>query len=227
MAPSRSASQARLAISPHGEQLVGGRCPRPVGPGTDDDTDGTAGQERAHGGGGLDDLVGVVLALEPPGRAPRAGVARGGQDPQVAALGIMHAVGDPGCLVATFDDVGLAVAVEVGQRRGRKVAVRREPGEPGQGGPGGRVDGVLFLAERWRHRVEGAALEVAESQRGPHGRGVAGLRVAGRVLHGDEPALGAVGVEGLVTAGVRGGRVADPDEHGVIGRPGVAGGAGG
>ena len=141
----------------------------------------------------------------------------------MAALGIVHPVGEPRRLVATFDDVGLPVAVEVGQRRGRKVAVRREPGEPGQGGPAGRVDGVLFLAQRWRHRIEGAVPEVAERQRGPNGRGVARLRVAGRVFHGYEPALGAVRVEGLVTAGVRSGRVADTDEHGVIGR-GVGGG---
>ena len=134
----------------------------------------------------------------------------------MTAPGVVHAVGDPRRLVATLDDLGLAVAVEVDQGRGREVAVRREPGEPGQGGAGGGVERVLLLAQRRGHRVECGALKIPERQRCSHSRGMACLGVTGRVLHGHEPALGGIGVERLVPAGLWRGRVADAHEDGVI-----------
>ena len=72
--------------------------------------------------------------------------------------------------------------------------------------------------------TSGPALEVADGQGGRHRRRGPGRVVAGRVLDGHVPAPGPVRVEGLVAALVGSGRVAGPDENGVVARAAAQGG---
>ena len=118
------------------------------GAGAEDDPDGgRTTEELPDRRGGLDGLVGVVVAVE-TGTGLRASRVTGrAQDPQVAAVGVVHAVGDAGGRIASLDDLGLSVAVEVGQRRRGEVAIGLEPGEPVQQCTVGCVEGVLILPE--------------------------------------------------------------------------------
>ncbi len=213
----------QVALGVEGEQPVGVRSTPPVGTGPDDYAQPAPGEEGPDCRRGLHDLVGVVVAYEPARGAAGAGVAGRREDAQVPALAVLDPLREPGCLVAAFDYLGLVVAVQVGERRGRKAAVRREPGEPSQRGARGGIERVLLLADRGRYYV-GAALEVADGEGGDHRRRVAPALVGGRVAHPLQPAPGPVGVESLITAHVGVSGVASTHKDGVVGRGRVEGG---
>ena len=151
---------------------------------------------------GEDSTVSLVLYSqsrpEPGLRASR--VAGRAQHPQVTAVGIGHAVGDAGGRVAPLDDLGLPVAVEVGQRGRGEVAVGLEPREPVQHRPVRCVEGVLVLPERACRHV-GAALEVADGERRLHAAVRSGVGRRVRLL--DEPLVAARWADGLVAAHCR------------------------
>ena len=188
------------------------------GAGAEDDPD--APTELTDGRRGLDGLIGVVLADQAATGVPRAGVAGGAEHPDVAAVGVVRAVGETGRGVAAFDDVGPAVAVDVAQGGGGEVAVGLEPREAREHGSVGRVHGLADLTERAGDDV-GAAAEVADRHRRLHRLGRRG--VGGRVLHVGEPLGGALGGDAEVSARGRGGRVAFAHEDRVEAAPGGVG----
>ena len=73
----------------------------PIRPGTDDNPGRSAGQEPTDCRRRLDDLVGVVLAVQPSCRVSSGTVARSRQYPQVTTLRVVHPVGEARALVAS------------------------------------------------------------------------------------------------------------------------------
>ncbi len=103
------------------------------------------------------------------------------------------AVGHTRRRVTAFDDLGLPVAVEVGQRRRGEAAVGGEEGPAGQDRPVGRLEGVLLLPEgRSHHRVH--AVEIPHGHRCLHAVEAVGIRC---IL---APHLGSRTAEGVVAA---------------------------
>ena len=139
----------------------------------------------------------------------------------MAAVGVVLTEGQAGGGVASLDDLGPTVAVEVGQRRRGEVAVGLEPGKPGELGSVGRVEGVLLLPQRAGRHVE-PALQVAHGEGGLNAVVRGGIGAGIGLLH--EPGVAAVRADGLIAA-ARGHRgVTRPHEDGVQRAPGRDGG---
>ena len=108
----------QVATRVDGDQLVGVGGTGVVVAEAGHDAVGRAGiEELPDRGRGLHHLVGLVLAGEPAVGLALAGVAGRAQYPQLAAVVVLRVVGESAARVVPLDDVGLAVAVDVGEGR--------------------------------------------------------------------------------------------------------------
>ena len=128
-----------VAVGVDGEELVGVRGARVEGAGTEGDAHSTSAEEVPDGRRRVDGLVGVMVADQVPA---------GTQNPDMAAVLVLHVIGVAGRRVPALDDLGSAVAVQVGQRRCGESAVGREERPAGEHGAVAGVECVGVLTER-------------------------------------------------------------------------------